>query len=192
PRNVPVRTASGVAILTAFFILVLAGSNDLLATHFQMSLNDITWTFRVLLFVGPVVAFWITKRICLGLQRRDRDLVLHGHESATIDRLEHGEYIEIHKPHDEHELWLRVNYEARRPVEIEPAEDSRGVRRKGYRADRIRRRISQFFYEDRIEPVPAEEPAAAPAQAPGQHAHLDRSGKHAPTLLAGGHGAVGY
>ena len=185
PRNAPVRTASGVAILTAFFILVLAGSNDLLATHFHLSINDITWTFRVLLFVAPVVAFWVTKRICLGLQRRDRDLVLHGHESATIVRLEHGEYIEIHKPLDEHELWLRVNYEARRPVEIEPAEDSRGVRRKGYRADRIRRRISQFFYEDRIEPVSAEELAASRAHAAEHHAHLDGTGKHDAALPAG-------
>jgi len=185
PRNAPVRTASGVAILTAFFILVLAGANDLLATHFQMSLNDITWIFRVLVFVGPVAAFWITKRICFGLQRRDRDLVLHGHESATIVRLEHGEYIEIHKPLDEHELWLRVNYEARRPIEIAPAEDSRGVRRKGYRADKIRRRISQFFYEDRIEPVSAEELAAAQAHAAEHHAHLEGTHGHAGELPGG-------
>jgi len=176
PRNAPVRTAAGVAILTAFFILVLAGSNDLLATHFHLSLNDITWTFRVLLFLGPVATFWITKRICLGLQRRDRDLVLHGHESATIVRLEHGEYIEVHKPLDPYELWLRVNYDARRPIEIEPAEDARGVRRKGYRRDTIRRRISQFFYEDRIEPVSAEELEAARAHA--EHAHLEGHGAH--------------
>lgn len=179
PRNAPVRTASGVAILTAFLVLVLAGANDLIATHFKLSLNDITWLFRVLLFVGPVVAFWVTKRICLGLQRRDRDLVLHGHESATIVRLEHGEYIEVHKPLDEHELWLRVNYESPRPIEIEPAEDSRGVRRKGYKKDKFRQRVSRFFYEDRIEPVTAEELAAARAH---QEHHLEGAGEHAEQI----------
>jgi len=179
PRNAPVRTASGVAILTAFLVLVLAGANDLIATHFKLSLNDITWLFRVLFFVGPVVAFWVTKRICLGLQRRDRDLVLHGHESATIVRLEHGEYIEVHKPLDEHELWLRVNYESPRPIEIEPAEDSRGVRRKGYKKDKFRQRVSRFFYEDRIEPVTAEELAAARAH---QEHHLEGAGEHAEQI----------
>src|SRR5690606_5276520 len=53
PRNVPVRTAIGVAYLTAFGILVLAGSNDLIATHFELSINDITWAFRILFFVAP-------------------------------------------------------------------------------------------------------------------------------------------
>src|SRR5690606_24094370 len=51
PRNVPTRTALGVAFLTAFGILVLAGSNDLIATHFAMSLNQITCAFRFLFFV---------------------------------------------------------------------------------------------------------------------------------------------
>ena len=42
PRNRPFRTAFGVSLLTAFFILILAGSNDLIATHFHLSINDIT------------------------------------------------------------------------------------------------------------------------------------------------------
>ncbi|MHB1491111.1 MAG: cytochrome bc1 complex cytochrome b subunit [Cellulomonas sp.] len=167
PRNVPVRTSSGVALLTAFMILILAGSNDIIATQFQLSINDITSVFRVLLFVGPVAAFWITKRTCLALQRKDRELVLHGHETGSIVRFASGEYIEVHKPLNEHERWLRVSYEARRPIEIAPAEDSRGVIRKGYRRDRFRQRVSQFFYEDRVEPVTPTELAAA--QSHGAH-----------------------
>ena len=57
PRNRPFRTAFGVSLLMAFFILVLAGSNDLIATHFHLSINDITWAFRVLIFLGPWFAF---------------------------------------------------------------------------------------------------------------------------------------
>ena len=46
-----------------------------------------------------------------------------------------------------------------------PAEDERGVRRKGYRRDAIRARLSRFFYEDRVEPVTPPELAAAQAHA---------------------------
>ena len=60
--------------------------------------------------------------------------MLHGHETGRIVRFANGEYIEVHKPLDAHERWLRVQHDAIRPLEIEPAEDSRGVRRKGYRA----------------------------------------------------------
>ena len=163
PRNVPFRTAFGVSLLVAFVILILAGSNDLIATHFHLSINDITHVFRVLLFVAPAFSFWITKRICLGLQRKDRELVLHGHETGRIVRFAHGEYVEVHRPLDDDERWLRVQHETRRPLEIEPAEDSRGVRRKGYRRDRFRQRLSRVFFEDRVEPVtPAELDAAHP------------------------------
>ena len=173
PRNVPVRTGLGVALLTAFVILVLAGSNDLIATHFHMSINTITWTFRVLFFAGPVFAFWITKRICLSLQRKDRELVLHGHESGRIVRFDNGEYVEVHTPLDEQERWLRVGHHVYRPLEIEPAEDSRGVRRKGYAADKRWQRLSRFFYEDRFEPVTPAELAAAHSH--GEHDALPGS-----------------
>jgi ubiquinol-cytochrome c reductase cytochrome b subunit len=166
----------------AFFILVLAGSNDLIATHFHLSINDITWTFRVLLFVAPWLAFVITKRICLGLQRKDRELVLHGHETGRIVRFASGEYIEVHKPLDAHERWLRVQHEAIRPLEIEPAEDSRGVRRKGYRRDTMRRRLSELFYEDRVEPVTPAELAAAQAHGHGAHEAVEAG--HGPRELA--------
>ncbi|WP_456787370.1 cytochrome bc1 complex cytochrome b subunit [Cellulomonas sp. P5_C5] len=181
PRNRPFRTAFGVSLLTAFFILVLAGSNDLIATHFHMSLNDITWAFRVLIFLGPWFAFWVTKRICLGLQRKDRELVLHGHETGRIVRFANGEYIEVHKPLDAHERWLRVQHDAIRPLEIEPAEDSRGVRRKGYALDRMRQRLSQTFYEDRIEPVTPAELAASHSH--GEHDTIGSTGEHAPAEL---------
>jgi len=183
PRNRPFRTAFGVSLLTAFFILVLAGSNDLIATHFHLSINDITWAFRVLIFLGPWFAFWVTKRICLGLQRKDRELVLHGHETGRIVRFANGEYIEVHKPLDAHERWLRVQHDAIRPLEIEPAEDSRGVRRKGYALDRMRQRLSQTFYEDRVEPVTPAELAASHSH--GEHDSLEGAPEHAPAQLTG-------
>jgi ubiquinol-cytochrome c reductase cytochrome b subunit len=161
PRNRPVRTGIGVALFVAFLVCALAATNDLIATHFSLSIFAITWVLRVLLFVGPMFAFWVTKRICLGLQRKDRELVLHGHESGRIVRFANGEYVEVHTPLDAEERWLRVNYEAPAPLKIQPARDARGVRRKGYPSDRRWQRLSEFFYEDRVEPVrPAELEAA--------------------------------
>lgn len=183
PRNVPVRTGIGVAILTAFIVLVLAGSNDLIATHFRLSINSITWVFRVLIFVGPVFAFWVTKRICLSLQRKDRELVLHGHESGRIVRFANGEYVEVHTPLSDQERWLRVGYTAHAPLEIEPAEDSRGIRRKGYAKDKRWQRLSRFFYEDRIEPVTPAELAAAHSH--GEHDALPAV-ESAPEITAAG------
>ena len=103
PRNAPTRTAVGVSLITAFMVLNLAGANDLIATHFELSLNGITWFLRIAFFLGPWFAFWITKRICLALQRRDRELALHGHETGRIVRLETGQYLEVHQPLDDDE-----------------------------------------------------------------------------------------
>lgn len=182
PRNVPFRTAFGVSVLSVFILLALGGSNDLIATHFGLSINGITNVFRVLFFVLPVITFMVTKRICLGLQRRDREIVLHGRETGRIVRLESGEYIEVHRPLDEYERWLKVGYEARAPRQIPPAEDARGVRRRSHRLDRLRLRVSRIFYEDRIEPVTPRELAAA--QAHGAHDALPAGGSAPGELVS--------
>ncbi|MFV0425759.1 MAG: cytochrome b [Beutenbergiaceae bacterium] len=170
PRNVPTRTALGAALLSVFFVLLVAGSNDLVATHFGLSINAITWVLRVLFFVLPVVVFVVTKRICLSLQRKDREVVLHGHETGKVRRTASGKYYEVHQPLDEYERWIKVGYHAYRPLELEPREDEAGVRRPGGLGDGWRTRLSRFFYEDRVEPVTPAELAAA-------HAHGDESTK---------------
>ncbi|WP_159807498.1 cytochrome bc1 complex cytochrome b subunit [Cellulomonas citrea] len=187
PRNRPFRTALGVSLLVAFFVLVLAGSNDLIATHFHLSINDITWVLRFALFLAPAAAFVVTKRMCLALQRRDRELVLHGHEHATILRTQSGEYIEVHQPLNEHERWIRVQHDPIRPLQVAPAQDSRGVRRKGYAADVRRAKLSRLFYADRVEPVTPAELAAAHSH--GEHDALPgATAQH--ELVPGGHGAL--
>ncbi len=184
PRNRPFRTAFGVSLLTGMGILVLAGSNDIMATHFGLSINDITWVFRILFFVAPVVAFWVTKRVCLGLQRKDRELVLHGHETGRVVRFASGEYIEVHRPLDEYERWVKVAHEPMRPFELLPSHDERGVRRKGYRRDAVRHRLSRLFFEDRVEPVTPAEVAAA--QAHGTHDALAAHEPAAPGITSDG------
>ena len=60
----------------------------------------------------PPLAFWVTKRICLSLQRHDRDKVLHGRETGTIIRTADGQFFEEHEPLDEYERWTLVQHEA--------------------------------------------------------------------------------
>ena len=96
PRNAPTRTAVGAATMTFYMILWGMGSNDIIATHFSLSLNDITYWSRVLVFVGPVIAYLLTKRICLALQRKDRETALHGHEAGVIEVSPDGGFHERH------------------------------------------------------------------------------------------------
>lgn len=161
PRNAPVRTGIGVAVISFYLILVLEGSNDIIANLFHLSLNDLTYTFRIAIFVVPPLAFWITKRIAMGLQRKDRELVLHGHESGRIVRHESGEYVEVHEPLSDEERWLRVNYDNLKPMELAPEFNEEGVARPGYKWERFKARLSRFYYEDRVEPVTPAELAAA-------------------------------
>jgi ubiquinol-cytochrome c reductase cytochrome b subunit len=98
PRDVPVRTALGVMALTFYFILFIGGQNDVLANTFSWSLQATSWTLRALLLLAPPLAFWITKRWCLGLQQHDETLLHHGYETGIIRRLPSGEYIEVTSP----------------------------------------------------------------------------------------------
>jgi ubiquinol-cytochrome c reductase cytochrome b subunit len=98
PRDRPVRTGLGVMSLTFYMILVISGANDIVADTFHLSLQAITWTTRTLLIVAPPLAFWITKRICIGLQHHDEALLTHGIETGIIRRSPTGEYTEVEVP----------------------------------------------------------------------------------------------
>ena len=165
PRNNPTRTGLGVMAITFYLILWISGGNDIIATAFNLSINSITWTFRVLIFVAPVIAFKVTKRICLGLQRRDREKLLHGYESGQILRLPHGEFIEIHKPITDAEKAVILSKQDYSPLQLEAAVDENGVRNPKSRKAKLQARMSNWFYGDNI-PVPT----AAELEAAAHHA----------------------
>ncbi len=98
PRDVPVRTALGVAFITFYLVNLINGANDLFAFKLDISLNVMTWTGRVLSIIGPVIAYIVTYRLCLGLQHSDRAVLEHGIETGVLKRLPHGEFIEVHQP----------------------------------------------------------------------------------------------
>ena len=62
PRNAPVRTGIGMAGITAYTVFLFASGNDIMAIKLGMSINDLTWFFRIGLFVLPPLMFWVTKR----------------------------------------------------------------------------------------------------------------------------------
>ncbi len=98
PRDVPVRTSLGAMAVTYFMVALLAAGNDVIAEKFHISLNATTWMGRIGLLLLPPIVYAITYRICLGLQRADRDVLEHGIETGIIVRLPHGEFIELHQP----------------------------------------------------------------------------------------------
>ena len=98
PRDVPVRTGLGVMALVFFLLLTISGGNDHVAHFFQISLNAMTWFGRIGLIVLPPFAYWLTYRICVGLQRSDREVLEHGIETGIIKKLPNGAFVEIHQP----------------------------------------------------------------------------------------------
>lgn len=183
PRNAPTRTGLGVMAITFYLLLLISGGNDIIAVFLSLSINDITNVLRLLVFVLPPLAFIVTKRICLGLQRKDREKVLHGRETGVIYRTEDGEFFEVHAPLDDHARWTLVQHDAYRPIEPAPAVDERGVRRKGARFDRFKARLSSFYFEDRVEPVtPAELAAAHHEHGDGDHEAIGGDGAQRPAL----------
>jgi quinol---cytochrome-c reductase cytochrome b subunit len=98
PRDVPVRTSLGAMACTFLAVLFLSGGNDLIAKAFDISLNAMTWGGRIALLVLPPLAYVIVYRLCLGLQRHDREVLEHGIETGIVKRLPTGEFIEVHQP----------------------------------------------------------------------------------------------
>ncbi|CAB4905019.1 unannotated protein [freshwater metagenome] len=155
PRNVPNRTALGVMALTFTLIALINGGNDIIATHFSLTINQIMWFSRIGIIVLPPLAFVITKRICLSLQRADRELVLHGKETGRLVMLPHGEFIEIHEELTPEKRYTLTQHEQPKAIEL-VTEDAGGVLNpKGIRA-KLQARFSAANAENIAKPTAAE------------------------------------
>ncbi|MEJ3403108.1 cytochrome bc complex cytochrome b subunit [Rathayibacter sp. YIM 133350] len=156
PRNAPTRTAIGAAGVTFYAGLWAAASSDIIATHFRLTMEGVIHALQFTVIVGPFIAYFVTKRICLALQKKDREAVLHGFETGRIVKLPGGEYIEVHEPLDEYERWRLVSYGDYKPLMIRPNAQGRITV-----GQRMRASLSRWFFEDRIAPVTTTELAAA-------------------------------
>ena len=108
-----------------------------------------------------MLAFWVTRRICLSLQRSDRNMVLHGRESGRIVRTAEGKFFEAHEPLDEYTRWKLVGYERQAPLELTGGVDAHGVADRSSRGAKLRARLSQFYFGTHVDPVTPTELAAA-------------------------------
>ncbi len=148
PRNAPTRTAIGAAGVTFYAVLWAAAASDVIATHFHLTIEGVTHSLQALLILGPILAYFVAKRTCLSLQKKDREIALHGYESGRMIRLPGGEYHEVHKELDDYERWRLVDYHDYKPLMVRP--DSRG---RISPMQRFRSVMSRWFFEDRISPA---------------------------------------
>jgi ubiquinol-cytochrome c reductase cytochrome b subunit len=148
PRNNPTRTAFGVAAMTGYAMLWIGGGNDLVATQLHVSLNAVTYFLRVAVFVAPVLAFLVTKRICIGLQRADTDRMLHGAESGVIDRAPSGKYAERHRAISQGEAF-KLTQHPDQPALL-PLTDVDGMSVKEIKSEQRRRKATRFYFIDTL------------------------------------------
>lgn len=159
PRNAPFRTGMGVAGVISYSVMWAAASSDLIATHFLVSLNDVTYWLRVLFIAGPILGFIVARRIALALQRKDREIVLHGRETGIIEMAPEGAFAERHEDLDAYKLHQLVNYEDRKVIPAQPNAAGHISR-----SEKNRGALSKFFFEDRVAPVTPSELAALKAE----------------------------
>ena len=158
PRNVPVRTGIGVAGALFYGILWGAASADIVSTEFSVPFETIITTLQVALLLGPPLAFEATRRLCVGLQRKDREIALHGHETGRIVRMPNGGYAEVHVPAGEAELALLTAT----PVPAVPGRrPGHGRRLRG--RERLRGALSRRFAEGHVVPAAGDRDRPAPS-----------------------------
>lgn len=170
PRTMPTRTGLGVAFIVFYVLLWIAGGNDQLATTFGVSVNAVTRSLQVGIFVLPPLAYWITKRICIGLQLRDRDKVLHGRESGIIVATPGGGFSEVHIPLSRDEAYAITSRVRPAPLEPEPEIDENGIPAPRQPLSKLRTRLSKAYLADVVAVPTVEELTAAQPEAEVEHA----------------------
>ena len=98
PGDAANRTAVGVAGITLYGLLWAAAANDQIAYHLHLDLFAVTWVFRIAVLAGPLLAYTLTQRICLGLTARERAEAEHGRPTGRIVMSPDGGFSEITEP----------------------------------------------------------------------------------------------
>ena len=176
PRNAPTRTAFMVSMMTLYGLLWAAGGNDILAIVFDLRMEYITYFMRVAVFVGPVIAFLIARRWCISLQRQDEHTLLHGYETGVIMRAPEGAYSERHLPINAADAYTLTARDREHVASVPVEADSNGVAAPNARVQRLRAKLSAYWFGDNIaKPTRAE---LEEAQAHAQHDLEARSNGH--------------
>ncbi|MFC8100158.1 cytochrome bc complex cytochrome b subunit [Streptomyces sp. NPDC057363] len=157
PRDQPTRTALGVAAVSAYAVLLMAGGQDVLTHVFKVPLEVLTYGFRTALFVVPFVAYHATRRACLGLQAADRRRLLEGRAAAEVRRSADSGYRQARTLLPAADMYRIV-------VRDEPRPRAHGTEAwRWFRKHRLRNALSRWYFGDRVE-LPVTE---------GQRRHID-------------------
>ncbi|WP_242889635.1 cytochrome bc1 complex cytochrome b subunit [Actinomadura litoris] len=171
PRDVPARTGIGAGGIAFYGLLWLAGGNDVLANKFDVSLYATTWFFRVAVILGPVLAYIVAYRICLGLQRRDLGLVEHGLETGIIRQSPDGRFSEVERHLPEERIAAITDprpapaVDLSVPPPVDGIDDPRGRHLKG----RVRAALNRRFRADLATAPERPEPSEQRELAESEH-----------------------
>ncbi|WP_141002978.1 cytochrome b [Nocardioides humi] len=157
PRNAPTRTAIMVALMTFYGLSWAAGGNDIIAIKMHLSINQITYFLRAAVFIGPVIAFLITRRWCISLQRHDEEKLLHGYESGVLVRSPDGAYAEKHLPLPEAKAYTLTARDDDPTPETPEQIEASGATGRSLRLRRLRARLATVFFADNVQKPTAEE-----------------------------------
>ncbi|MGY2704102.1 cytochrome bc1 complex cytochrome b subunit [Nocardioides sp. HB32] len=186
PRNAPTRTAVMVALMTMYGLFWAAGGNDIIAIRLHASINQITYFLRAAVIVGPVIAFLVTRRWCISLQRKDNETLLHGYETGIIMRSPEGGYTERHLPLDATRAYV-LTARDRDPIvdgEVQHEVDGNGVPTPHTgRLSGVRNRLRTLMWSDNVQKPTAEELDAG-------HHHAEH--EHELQTALDGHAADGH
>ena len=151
PRDAPVRTAFGVAGMSCYGMFWIAGGNDIIATQFHTDIYTITWICRIGVFVVPILAFIITKRLCISLQRKDFQTIEHGYETGIIERTPEGGYSERHAPLPVAEQYKLTARQRVPQLEAPTTTDDNGVPAPHGRKARLRAWMAEFYFDGAVD-----------------------------------------
>lgn len=160
PRDMPVRTALGAGFVTFYLVLWIAAGNDVIATVLHVPVNSITRFLQLGIFVLPPLAFWVTKRICLGLQLRDRDTVLHGRETGVVVVNIDGGFSELREPLSAYAVRELTAHPQPTLPDPGSATDARGIPNPSYKRELRHAQLSRFYFAD-VVPTPTDHESGA-------------------------------
>jgi ubiquinol-cytochrome c reductase cytochrome b subunit len=98
PADPANRIGFGAAGITLYGLLWAAAANDEIADHLQLSLYAVTWAFRILVLIGPVLVLALTRVICHALEARRDEEARDGFETGRIVMTPEGGFVEIREP----------------------------------------------------------------------------------------------
>ena len=149
PRNAPNRTALGIAVIAMGGDLLAAGGDDVITNWLKLPLFAVVWFFRIGFFVFPVIAYVITKHVCLAMQRSDQRRLRAGTEFGIASQ-PGGAYTAVSRTIPEEQ---RIRMEAHRPEHLiapiprhlVPLPTPRRI------TAQIRARLNRFYTLNRLE-----------------------------------------